>query len=181
VIFAVGPPKIPFCRPNEYLVFHSGLRVPRTQKAQAPATLFTEIHGLVPFNPVVAPGRQGVLATSAFIAELAIFPHRYPVKVVLAGGPRIGTEELHYLFPFLAVWPNIAEPVDNISNVVGHFMRHRLCEIVFKVFCKYERVVANHTFSVSDAVHSGSPATKIKLHRYFSETPSKQFRYALDP
>ena len=113
---------------------------------------------------------------SATIPELMEFSLRQAFEIVLARGSRVSAEKPHDIFPLLTVRPNIPEPVDNIGDIVGHLVRNRLGEIVIKIPGKNERIVANHSLSVSHPVHPGCPPVKIKQHRNLSKITFKQIR-----
>lgn len=114
-----------------------------------------------------------MLTTLAAITKLAISPHWQAFKIVLAGGSRIGTKKLHYLLPFLPMRANIPESIDHVSDVMGHFVRYGLGQVVVEVPVKNKGIVANDPLTIAHTVHSRCPATKVKKHGNFNKISRK--------
>jgi len=126
------------------------------------------------------PGSQVVQLATTLITELMEFSPGQTFKVVLARGTRIGAEESHDIFPFLAMRADIAETVYRIRDVVGHFVRYGLRQVVLEVPGENKRVITDHPFPVSDTVHPGSPPPEIKEHRNFGKFSPKKIRRLAD-
>jgi len=179
-ISAPDPVDFYFCRLAVPLSARSGTGVFLANIHQAPSTLPAEIPCLVSFYPVMSPGSQVVQLATASIVELTEFSPGQAFKVVLARGPHVCAEESHDMFPFLAMRADVAETVHRIRDVMGHFVRYGLRQVVLEVPRENERVITDHPFPVADTVHPGCPPPKIKEHRNFGKFSSKQIRRLAD-
>ena len=125
-------------------------------------------------------GTHGMRGTGTTVAETSLPSQRHTGQIIITGDGRFGIQYAHDHLPLPAMRPDIAQSVQHIGQVMRHFMRYRVGEIVRKVLPEDIRVIAYLPPGLVYTVHTRRPALQIKRHRWQLEFLPKQFSSTLD-
>ena len=135
-----------------------------TCKHQRRTALPAYIPALSALYPIVPDRTHGVRGTGTAVTKTSLPSQRHTGQIILAGDSRFGTQHLHDRLPLPAMRPDITQSVQHIGQVMRHFMRHRVGNIIRKILSKDIRVVTYLSPGVTYPVHARRPALQIKCH-----------------
>ena len=118
---------------------------------------------------------------------VGLSPLRNPCQVVVSRDTVIGTESLHDRFPFPAMRPDIFQAIDEIADIVRHFMRYGGVVIVLEIFREDMRVVTDlasfagkkSVSGAGDTIHARGSSLQVEadidVRRVYGEQLPGQF------
>jgi len=135
-----------------------------TGKHQRRTALPADILALPALHPVVPDSTHRMRGTGTVVAETLLPSDWHTGQIIMAGDGRFGTQRPHDRLPFPAMRPDSMQSVQHIGQVMRHFMRYSIGNIIGKVLAKDIRVVAYLSPGVTHTVHTCGPALQVKHH-----------------
>lgn len=101
-------------------------------------------------------------ATVTAVTKTPVPPQRHTAEVIATSDHRLRTQHAHHYLPFLAMRADIPQPIQHIREVMCHLVRHRIGQVISKIFCKDIRVITYTALSFVNPVHACCPTLQIK-------------------